>query len=297
MTVACSVLLDADVVQCHVDADCAGKIGSASLTCVDKVCVEVADASPGVDAADAADAAPVDPIWGCLGKVTWGVEDTSATVVLRSRFVRFLGEAPVTKMTVKACGRLDPDCTLPYASGPTDDGGYVNLPVPKNFLGFLILTPPATFSTMVPSLVALVPPPDKDSDLDASIPGNLAPHLTSTGELNALLAQIDTKVDPALGNLLGIVLDCEGNPASGVSLRINPTDRTTVSYYTDSTGTPSVTAQETAQRGEAGFIKMPTGPVTITATVNALSRKMGTYTVLSRAGHITYLPISPGPNQ
>ena len=295
LTVACSILLDADVVQCRVDADCVGR-GSAA-TCVDKVCVGGVTDAAAADAADAAEAAPADPKGGCLGNVTWGTQDISTKVLVRQRFVRLLGEGPITKMTINACGRLDPDCTLSLGTGVTDDSGYANLSIPKYFEGFLKLDPPATFPTMVPSLITVIPPPEKDSDPDASIPANVAPHLTSAGELNALLALVGSKLNPALGNVLGIVLDCQGNPTAGVELRIDQTSSgQTVSYYTDATGTPSVTATETAPRGEAGFVNTPTGPITITATVPALSRRMGRYTVISKAGTVTYLPMSPGPN-
>jgi hypothetical protein len=172
----------------------------------------------------------------------------------------------------------------------------VNLQLPKFFEGSLYLAPPTTFPDMVPSIEMVIPPPEKDQSLDASIPTNIAAHLASAAELNYLLAQIQSSLDPNLGHVLGIVLDCQGNPTSGVTLRINPKDKSTIQYYTDTTGVPSVTANETAQRGEAGFVNAPTGAVTIEATVNALSRKMGTYTAIVKAGNITYLPMSPAPN-
>ncbi|CAN5893556.1 hypothetical protein BH11MYX4_BH11MYX4_60870 [soil metagenome] len=297
LSVACSALLDANVVQCSLDSDCAGR-GFADTKCVNRVCVGGLDAAPPTDAAaDAADAAPADPKWGCLGSIKWGAMDISSKVLLHNRYVRFLGEAPVVQMDVTACGRLDPTCSVPLGTGKTDDDGYLNMLVPKYFEGFLTLAPPATFPSMVPSLLTVIPPPEKDADRDASIPTNLAAHLTSTAEVNALLAQIGSSLDPALASVLGIVLDCQGNPVPGVSLRIDVRDKKTVGYYTDDTGTPSVTAQETAARGEAGFVNTPSGPVTIEATVTALNRKMGRYTLLTRPGNITFLTVVPGPSQ
>lgn len=292
LSAACSVLVDADVVQCSVDSDCAGR-GFGNATCANAVCVTATDAA----VADVApEAAPVDPQWGCLGTVKWGTQDIEAPKVLfRQRFVRFLGESPVTQMNVVACGRLDPDCTVPLGTATTDDAGYLNLMVPKFFEGYLSLSPPPTFSTMVPSLVAVIAPPERDADPNLVIAGNLSAHLTSTGEVNALLQAVGASLDPALSNILGLVTDCQGKPASGVSLRIEVRDKKTVGYYTDYTGTPSVTAQETADRGEGGFLNTPTGPVTIEATVTALNKKVGRYTVTTKAGHITYVPMSPGP--
>lgn len=293
LSVACSVLLDADVVQCSADSDCAGR-GFANTKCVSKVC------TGGVDAAlaDVADAASFDPKWGCLGSIKWGAQDiTAPKVLLHQRYVRLLGEAPVADMTVTACGRLDPACSVSLGSGKTDADGYLNMLVPKYFEGYLSLDPPATFPTMVPSLDTILPPPEKDGDPDASILNNVAAHLTSTGEINALLAQIGTTLDPALSNILGIVIDCQGNPASGVSIRIDVRDKKTVGYYSDDTGTPSITAQETAPRGEAGFLNTPTGPVAVEATITSLNKRLGRYTVIAKPGHITYLAMVPGPSQ
>ena len=282
--------MPADIEQCRVDADCAAR-GFAAMRCVSNVCV-----SGGVDASTDADSGPSDPKWGCLGNVTWGKQDVATKIQLRSRYVKLISEDPVTGMSVQACNRLDPTCQAPIANSTTDSNGYVTLQLPKYFEGQLFLAPPSSFPDMVPSIEMVIPPPEKDSDLDAAIPTNISAHLASASELNFLLAQIQSSLDPNLGHVLGIVLDCQGNPVSGVTLRINPKDKSTIQYYTDTNGTHSVTAQETAQRGEAGFVNAPTGVVTVEATVNALSRKMGTYTAVVKAGTITYLPMSPAPN-
>ena len=214
---------------------------------------------------------------------------------IRPRFVRFLGESGVAGMAIRACTALDPECTQPLATATTDADGYANVSVPRGFGGFLDLAPPASFSSMVPSLTYQFPPPDKDEPLDKQTSNALAAHLTSVGELNFLLGQVGSAVDPALGHLLGIVLDCQGNPVPGVTIRASIKDKKTLGYYTDATGLPSVSLSATSQRGEAGFVNMPTGQVTVETTVNGLQKKGGQYTVLVKAGHITYLPMSPSP--
>jgi hypothetical protein len=269
---------------------------------VQRVCVSTSsianDASTvDADAGATQDAEPLDPVWGCLGKVKWGQQDVTAPkVTIRTHFVHFIGEAPIPDMDVKACGRLDPLCTSPFGTGAkTDANGYVNIEVPKFFEGFLSVAPPASFPDMVPSLLNILPPPEVSHDLDASIPDPISPHLASRDELDYLLAQVQSSLDPELGNLLGITLDCQGNPVSGVSLRVSVVSPKTVGYYTDTNGFPSTTTQETAQRGEAGFVNVPAGSLTIDATVNKLSRKMGTFTVVILKGHSTYIAMQPSP--
>ena len=284
----CTLLLPSDVTQCKVDADCAAR-GFAGTRCVSNVCV--------AGAADAAaDVQPVDPAWGCIGSVTWGKQDSAQKVWYRARYLKLISDDPVVGMTVQACNRLDPACQSPVGSGTTDSDGYVNLQVPKFFEGSLFLTPPASFPEMVPSIDTVIPPPGADAILDASIPTSSAAELASAAQLNFLLAQIQSQLDPNLGHVFGFVVDCQGKTASNVSLRINPKDKSTIQYYADTNGTPSITATQTSQIGEAGFINAPTGVVTIEATVNSISKKLGTYTVLVKPGTITYLPIPPAPN-
>ena len=105
---------------------------------------------------------------------------------------------------------------------------------------------------------------------------------------------IGSAVDPALGHILGLTLDCQGNPAAGVSLRVSVRDKKTVGYYTDTTGLPSPNGQETTARGEAGFINLPSGPITVETTTSP-GRKWGQYSVIVKPGHITYLPMPPSP--
>ena len=56
-----------------------------------------------------------------------------------------------------------------------------------------------------------------------------------------------------------------------------------------------MTAQETAQAGEAGFVNLPPGSAQLTATANDASKKVGEYATTVRAGTITYLPMPPSP--
>jgi len=293
-SVACTAILDTSVEQCVADGDCAAR-GFATTRCVEHVCVAsnlTTDA-----AADApVDAPPVDPIRGCLGNVKWEPEDPTIKINLRGRYVRFLGEAPVADMAIKACGRLDPSCAVSLGSATTDADGYYNLKVSKGFAGFLALTPPANFTEMVPALVYPIPPPTIDQPLDTKIGNDLSAHVTTVGELNFLLDQIGSAVDPGLGHIFGLALDCQGKPAADVSLRVSVRDKKTITYYTtEATGLPSPDGQATTARGEAGFMNLPAGPVTVEATTSP-GRTWGQYTVLVKPGHIIYLPMPPSPS-
>jgi hypothetical protein len=291
---SCSLLLGTESVQCKSDADCNAH-GLAGSTCVSNVCVTTA-ADSGVDmGADVpVDTGPVDPKWGCLGSVKWEPSDPTKTIQHRERFVEALSEAPVVGMVVKDCPPLDVNCTASTHSATTDDAGYMTITLAKSFSGYLQLTP-AAGSLLLPSLTAVNPPPTIDSDLDAELPVPQAAHMLQQDQLDAMLALIGSKTDPKYGHILGIVLDCAGQPTSDVSILIGTKTDQTISYYTDSSGTPSLTLTQTGPRGEAGFVNLPTGPATVTATANSVSKRHGSYTVLVKPGQITFLPMPPSP--
>lgn len=286
---ACSIALSTDAEQCATDADCADR-GFAGATCVDTVCVAPTATIDGGDSgADAGD-----PKWGCLGNVTWPAQDPTVKVLYRGHFLTALTEAPIANLDVKACGRLDVDCTSPIASGTTDADGYVNLDVPKGFNGYLQMIADPALGIM-PSVGAVLPPIEQGDAPDASIAAAVSIHLITKAAFDGLLAQIGASADPALGHVFGLAVDCAGKPAAKVSIHAGTVSTSTIAYYTAATGIPSVTAQETAQAGEAGFINLPVGSATISATSNEVSKKIGEYSAMVRAGTITYLPMPPAP--
>lgn len=292
--VACSIVLtDSASTQCKTDGDCASRF-PALPRCVSSVCVAPQAVA---DAATDGEAGAVDPAFGCLGKVRWVTPDLSAKVTLNYQFVRLIGEAPITDLEIVACQRIDPECrgAAPDSGVRTDSNGRAAVVVPKGFEGFLKLDPPASFSNMMPSLYFVLPPPETDLLPDSGL-GKEAVHLTSAQDVDFIVTLAGKpKVDPTLGHIFGIALDCEGKPTSGVALKVSRTDPKTFQYYTDSTGNPTTEVSETSHRGEAGFINLPEGPVTLEATVPALGKRLGSYSLLVRAGHVTYVAFPPSP--
>lgn len=282
---ACSSTASVASSSCGKDADCAAR--GAGLVCSAGACVAaVADAGGDVDAA------PVDPRWACLGSVAWSPPDPGKPVHFRNRYLRFFGEAPVDGMEVRACRRED-DCAAPVATGTTDPNGYVDMDLPRSFDGFLSLYPPASFPTMIPAMQWILPPPEKDDLKGAEISNLLSVHVTSVGEINLFMNSVGVAADPARGHILGLSTDCQGNPAKGVSITLSNKDDKTVAYYTDSVGSPSAALTETQEKGEGGFGNVAPGTVTVEARV--AGRKLGAYTVLVKAGTVTYLPLVATP--
>lgn len=287
---ACTILTNSNASQCKVDSDCEAR-GQSGQQCSAGVCVARSTASS--DSGAEAEAGPVDPKWGCLGNVRWGSPDLSQKVTLHYHFVRFVGETPVTDMDILGCQRIDPECRGPVATAKTNDAGIADLEVPKYFEGFVKIEPPASYPEMMPSLFFVIPPPERSWQPDAG--SNEPVHLPTTTDINLFGKLAGLQLDPALGHIFGITVDCAGKVTPGVSLKASRRDPKTWQYYTDSLGAPSSEISETTAKAEAGFINLPEGPVTIEATVPSIGKKLGSYSLLVRAGHVTFVALPPSP--
>jgi hypothetical protein len=283
---ACSLALATDADQCTVDADCEAR-GFTGTTCVAKVCVAKSVDDGGSDAS-------TDPKWGCIGHVEWPPQDKTTTVLARSHFIHAISEQPVANMDVRVCDRFDPDCATPIGTAKSDADGYVNVQVPKYFTGFLELTPPAG-SGLIPSIAYILPPPDTDADATEIIPAGVSLHIFADYELAGLLSQISATADPELGHIFALVTDCRGKAASGVTLHVGTVSPKTISYYSDSTGLPSLSLTASSDVGEAGYVNLPTGVATLTTFSSEAGKQMGSYSAVIRKGSVTYIPLPPSP--
>lgn len=292
LLVSCQALLSSDVVQCNADSDCAARGAAfAGTRCESHVCRATSSADAGPEGGDGA---PADPKWGCLGKITWASQSPTEKVRVLQRFHRLVGGTPIVGLHIKACASLDPECVTPLTEADTNASGDAILEVPRNFRGYFHMpVGPSSFPNMAPSLVALYPPPDKDV-LKPPAEGAV-PILVSIAELDTLLLQVKSAADPSLGHVFGFAVTCDGAPAAGVSLRTSIKDSKTVQYYYEGNGTPSVTAQESDATGNAGFLNLPTGVVSLETQVPSLARRAGSYSVLVKKGTVTVIDLVPTP--
>ena len=294
LVAACQALVSSDVVQCSSDADCTSRGGAfAGTRCQENLCTAPTVITTGDGVEASVDAAPVDPKWGCLGNVQWPPQSGTEKVKFRERFRRLVSATPIVGLKVKACASLDPECNSPVAQAETNTKGDVVLDLPKHFRGYLHMpTGPDSFQDMAPTIYAVYPPPDRDTDL-VTEPEPIA---VSIAELNFLLYQLKTSTDPNRGHILGLVRDCRFAPAGGVSVKSAQTDPKTLQYYYEGNDTPNITRKETDATGNAGFLNIPTGVVSIETTLPAEGNKRtGSYSVLVKKGSVTILNMVPTP--
>jgi len=294
---ACSVILEAKGEQCSTDADCHAA-GLANATCQASMCVERSEADAATDAttdaaADVAPDAPLDPKWGCVGDIKWTAADSTQPITYPMRMLRLFGETPLKNLEVRSCAMLDLDCASPFSTAVSDERGVAVMELFKGFDGYLLIEPTEEFPDLVPAISPLLPPPAEGRALPDNITELEPMHLVSLNEATPVALILKTELDPELGHIFGLAFDCEGKPTAGVSLTIDTLSPKTVQYYVNN-NLPSSTLGETTSTGEAGFINVPPGLITVTATSVDVGRT-ARVTVLVRAGHIVYLGLSPSP--
>jgi hypothetical protein len=228
---------------------------------------------------------------------------------------------PVTGLHADLCDKLDVGCNNPRIAGVSDRGGSFALDVPvgpRGFDGYLQVVPtrarcddasvfgnaagPLVCSLAVgcdlsaPSDACYMPThasvlwffnPPVTADIAQPIPLQLFPFAA----LPSVIDAAGGTLDPTTGAVFMTALDCDGQPASGVSFRIAEyQDRARSLYFIS--GVISNTALETDSTGAGGFIRIPPGFVEISA-VNREGATIGTVGVLSRASFVSYTVLVP----
>ncbi len=249
--------------------------------CVDGACVaSVPDA--------ASDASASDPIWGCLGKVSWPAEDPTRTIVDRGQFLRIFSEAPIPGLVLRACRGIDATCASPIGETVTDAEGDYALTLPFAFRGYLE-TRPTPAQEVLAMLLPIVTPPVVDIAEMTRGPA----HAPSAIDLGSLLDIIGRKLNPDEGHIFGLAVDCQGRPVQGVTLEATPTVADSLAYYVDDNRLPNLTQKSTSTRGELGFVNLPPGPVTL--RYSAAGRRVGSTTVQMRKATVTAVRLAPTP--
>jgi hypothetical protein len=192
-----------------------------------------------------------------------------------------LSFVPLPGIAIEGCSFGDTNCSMPTAPLETsDDAGEATLTVPDNFNGFFSLTgtgylPLAHYPGQLLADVSTFAPAVSMIEPAAAI--SLAQALGATAELDAGASVAAVFVE---------VYDCSDRYAAGVSFAVSASAPATVPFYIAS-GLPSGTAKETDSSGTGGAVNVPVGPLTVTATLAATNRTLGSVDVVIRSGGAT----------
>jgi hypothetical protein len=242
--------------------------------------------------------------WSCVGRVAWPSPNPNEAV-LTVQTLDVITYAPVAGVDVVACYADDPDCGAPYAQGKTDIDGSAPLAIPKSPGGhdlgagnYLRITSPGTmpllyfwgFPVSQPAYnwpLAIGP----GTEWQQAGPGGPQ----DAGSLHGTVMFNVSDCSPG-GNHLGV----------GVRVSIDVSDQFTSEFYYQ--GTPPMqtfTAIETDTSKPAlpgnfvriagGFVGVPAGIATLTATPHGAAKPSGRATVYVREGTITQVNLMPTP--
>jgi len=139
---------------------------------------------------------------------------------------------------------------------------------------------------IVPTLYFFNPAVDHDQDIPAL-------SLSNSSARGALLGQL--QADTTRADVLLHAFDCQGNNASQVVFSITPNDGQAIPYYLSS-GLPTRSSTETDVSGYGGFVNLPSGTVTVTATDSRTKTVIDTLTLVVRAGSATWSSMVPNGN-
>jgi hypothetical protein len=266
--------------------------------------------------------APSGP-WRCLDAPSAPAVPSSATATIRFQACDFLANCtlPVSGLHARLCDKLDVGCLSPRQPNIQDKGGLVEFAAPtgsRGFDGYLEVSPSLApcydrdvFGDAAAGLLCHLAPgcdpaaptvacnvpiyspalwffnPPIVADVETPIPLELYP----SASLPLILDAAGGSLAPGTGSVFMSIADCDGNPASGVSLQVAEHGDVVDTLYFDS-GVLSNTATATDSSGLGGFIRVPPGFVEITA-FNSDGVPVAKVGVQSRAYFVTLTTLTP----
>jgi hypothetical protein len=238
--------------------------------------------------------APSGP-WSCLDAPAEPVVPSGSSASVRFQACDFISSCTtaVTGLHARLCDKLDIGCNNPRSADIVDTDGLLEVNVPmgqRGFDGYLAVSSAlapcfdtAAFGNAADGLLCqLVPGCDPAAPTEAcdvpvyspvmwffnppvvaDVEQSISLQLYPTAALPLVLDAAGGELVPGTGSVFMTVIDCEGKPASGVTLEIAEYEDQAFSLYFDS-GVLSNSPTQTDSSGIGGFIRIPPGFVTIT---------------------------------
>lgn len=291
----CSRLVDSDTLQCSSDPDCEQRGGSfAGSKCVDNFCrpAEQTASQCSIDqdctqrGGNFVGSACVEGVcqgpWTCLDSVVWPAS-TSSSVTVTMNFSDIITGQPVSGVSSQACHKLDTTCASPVLRDlVSDSAGRVTFTIQSGFDGYL----QSTSTGIMPFLYFFYPPLTSNRDIPA-VP------ILQESALATFATLAGGTVMPNRGHALARAYNCLGKTAEGVRMSSPESDTDTTPFYMIK-GIPSTKHSATDSSGNGGLLNLPPGTATLTGRLEN-GNTMGTLSVLTVAGRISYTALVPSP--
>ncbi len=270
--------------------------------------------------------------WWCLDNPPQAAAPRGDSAIVRIQACNFVStncSEPITGITAKLCDKKDVSCTNPIQPQVIDNEGALLFDVPTGgalgvgFDGYLKITPPAAmcndqgvfgpaagllcafaagcdqtipnderclFPLFAPSSLYFNPP--VKNDIDEAMPLPLIP----TKDVVALIQVTGAAFDPTAGMVFVTALDCNGDPAAGVTFAVaKDQDRVTALY--EENGLITSTGTQTDVTGLGGFINVPPGFVSVEGYIGSDEnrRLIAAFGVQVTTFNISYSTLVPLP--
>jgi hypothetical protein len=237
--------------------------------------------------------------WACVGHVTWP-SPKSPTVTLTEKIVDNQSGSPVSGLNVSICN----GCPCPSPSNPllgdaqTDDAGIYSVQIPNpSGIGNIGLNGCAQYhpdpdSGITPEFAYWGYPLSEAQAVDTAT--STEGRTITSEETASIYGVFGVPLDPTGAPWLTLfVLDCLGSLASGVQITIQPNAQ--VPEFYNVPGGASLTATQTSSQGSGGFLNVPPGQYTVTATPLSLGKPASQIVVNVQAGTVTGALMFPTP--
>ncbi|HEU4405532.1 MAG TPA: hypothetical protein VFS43_09600 [Polyangiaceae bacterium] len=269
----CQWLLDLDEAQCRTDGECVERGLEAGVRCIDERCRPV-------------EAVPTGP-WACLGRVEIP-RPTGAMVPFELQVRDIASNLGLAGATARLCGRNDSTCSAPFSTPQTADGeGYLSWTVPDSFDGYAEVSLAGYANSLYYPQVSYI----------RRGAGGRGPYVSlgTPATLEGLAVANGASRDPAAGDVLLYVVDCDGRPAAGVRFETESVLPNTLPFYLVNR-VPLGTATSTdAVVGGGGYVNLPARFVSFRAYVVETGQTITNVSVLVRPGHVSFAVAEPSP--
>ena len=227
--------------------------------------------------------APLDEAFACMKK-NKPTADPSVKVKFEVPLYSILSNEPAPGVGAKVCSRPDQGCAAPLESTSTKADGLLTANASVGFEGFFEINDPQYTKT----LFMLNPPLAKDVRLPAT---PLVVDFLVQSYARMLLGAPN---EADLGYMLIRATDCKLAYLKGMTVELSVMHAKTKRFFVTE-NTPRVDIVATTEEGAMGFFNVPTGSVVVTLNEQATGRRLGSSSVIVRAGWLSYIYLTPSP--
>jgi hypothetical protein len=248
--------------------------------------------------ADGADELPVTGVlpnlagedWGCLAEErppnpTVPV-DTNRPLTYRGTWLDIGTRSPPPNLRARACGIADPACSAPLTPVVAADAtGVVELPLFHGFAGYLEVTSDVTVPTI--AFFASTLTANTSTVYAEVLPRTLVQPaaLVSLAEVNGI------QIEPTAGYVVIYSVNCAGRLSANVEFSLDNQGSAVRYYFANSF--PSITLEATTPDGMGGFVNVPGGGATVSATQGSTGELVRTATLFVRPGWGSSIVLGP----